>query len=285
MRHYHNIEHPPRWPMAVAVVLHLLLIAWVIYAGKFLPSPQVELPDAVELWEGGKPPSATPQLVPVPSQPSRTRERIPQMDLSRAEDAEIRLKQTRERAERERERVEQQRPQAEQRQPAPQTRPEPTPRQATPPANKPAKPTKPQQAYDPSADLDLPGAGGNGQGRQGGGNAARNQQGGKTGSENGVSGGKGVNLDAYKREVSARVRSYASAPPGTEGSPRVTVSVRLGPSMQVLGVSVIKSSGDSAYDQAVVQGVRSVGQFPPRPDGASMDLFRNITLNISLPNR
>ena len=282
MQRRHNIEHPPRWPMAVAIALHLLLIAWVIFAGKFLPSPPVELPDAVELWEGGRPPQAAPAPVVIPSQPSRTRDRMPQMDLSQADDAEIKLKQTQERAARERERItaEQQRPEPERRQPVP-----PPTRTETPTPNKPAKPVKPQQTFDPSADLDLPGAGSGGQGRQGGGNAARNQQGGKTGSENGTPGGKGVNLDAYKREVAARVRSFASAPPGTEGSPRVTVSVRLDPSMRVLGVSVVKSSGDNAYDQAVIQGVRNVGQFPPRPDGASMDLFRNITVNISLPKR
>lgn len=279
MQRRHNIEHPPRWPMAVAIVLHLLLIAWVIYAGKFLASPPIELPDAVELWEGGQPPQAAPAPVVIPSQPSRTRDRIPQMDLSQANDAEIKLKQTQERAARERERIaaEQQRPEPERRQPVP-----PPTRTETPTPNKPAKPAKPQQTFDPSADLDLPGAGSGGQGRQGSGNAARNQQGGKTGSENGTPGGKGVNLDAYKREVIARVRSYANKPQGIEGSPKVVVSVRLDPSMRVLGVSVIKSSGSSEYDQAVVQGVRSVGQFPQRPEGASMDLFRNMQLNISL---
>lgn len=280
----HNLEHPPRWPMVLAIVLHLALIGWVIYAGKFLPPLPVELPDAVELWEGGKPPQFTaPPPVPTPKSTPRVRDRIPDMDLSQADDAEIKLNQTRQRAERER--INTTQPEQERRTtPPPQSKPEPNRQQETKPQAKPAKPTR-QDTFDPTADLDLPGAGTGGQGRRGSGNASRTQQGSSTGAENGVQGGRGVNLDAYKREVVARIRSYASAPPGTEGSPRVTVSVRLDPSMRVINVSITKSSGDNAYDQAVVQGVRNVGQFPARPDGASMDLFRNITLNISLPNR
>ena len=94
-----------------------------------------------------------------------------------------------------------------------------------------------------------------------------------------------ADLNAFKQQVIKEVRRSMVVPAGTEGSLRTSVKVKLDPSMWVVDVSVIKSSGDKAYDQAVVQGVRKIGQFPAKPEGADMDLFRNIILNIGLPSR
>ena len=97
--------------------------------------------------------------------------------------------------------------------------------------------------------------------------------------------GETVDVSVFKQQVMKEVRRSMVVPLETEGSLRTSVKVKLDPAMRVLRVSVIKSSGDEAYDQAVVQSVRSIGQFPPRPEGADMDLFRNIILNIGSPSR
>jgi len=73
-------------------------------------------------------------------------------------------------------------------------------------------------------------------------------------------------------------------PGGSSDSMRASVNVRLGPSGEVLLVNVTSSSGDSAFDQSIIQAVEQAAPFSELlqlSEDQQREIRRNITLNFS----
>lgn len=73
-----------------------------------------------------------------------------------------------------------------------------------------------------------------------------------------------------------RRKSYPSGANGASGS--VTVQLTISQSGKLMAVSVAKSSGHAALDQAAVKAVRSAGKFPAAPKGLT-----EASYSFSLP--
>lgn len=281
MRHLNSnfrpdIQEPPRWPMTLAVMGHILFIIGVVLIGKYAPQkdPLDSLPAAVELWEGGRPPQ--PVTVLEPKQVKSRSKKTPAIKTPKLAQADVYTEPIKENK-REREKP---------------SKPERTkPEVATKPQTEPTKPKQAEQPKPPARqqtkEMEMDDLLGNidGPSKRGSGNADRSQQGGKTGSPDGVQGGRGkIDMGKYTREVEVRVRASTRKPESSTSTPTVGVRVRLDPTMRVQSVTITRSSGDQEYDAAVKAGVQNVGVFPPPPEGANPAEFRSIPLNIRLKN-
>lgn len=88
-------------------------------------------------------------------------------------------------------------------------------------------------------------------------------------------------MSIYKIQVIRRIRPYIRIPPNLVGNPTAKVQVRLAlGSMDIIFVKLIQSSGNTAYDQSILQAVQKVGQLPPLPTHANPNLWRSITLTF-----
>jgi colicin import membrane protein len=70
-----------------------------------------------------------------------------------------------------------------------------------------------------------------------------------------------VNTKSYDQMIAERVRQNWSRPPSARNGMVTVLEIRMLPIGQVVGVSVIKSSGDSAFDRAAEQAVKKVDRF------------------------
>ncbi|MFZ1469813.1 MAG: TonB family protein [Paracoccaceae bacterium] len=75
-----------------------------------------------------------------------------------------------------------------------------------------------------------------------------------------------------------RKRSYPAAAKGAAGT--VKVRLTLAPAGQLLGVSVVASSGNAALDAAALKAVKTVGRFPKAPKGLT-----DASYSFTLPMR
>ncbi len=84
----------------------------------------------------------------------------------------------------------------------------------------------------------------------------------------------------YADLVIARVRPFVAIPDNLDHNAKVVIEVILLPNMQIYKVQIIRSSGNSAYDDAVTQAINRAGTFPPIPDGADFNDFRKLKLTF-----
>ncbi len=87
-------------------------------------------------------------------------------------------------------------------------------------------------------------------------------------------------LSNYADLVIARVRPYVINPDGLDNSAKAIIEVTLLPNMQVYKVRLVKSSGNSEYDQNVQQAINRAAVFPPLPEGANFADYRKIKLTF-----
>ncbi|SCK10599.1 energy transducer TonB [Vogesella sp. LIG4] len=274
------------WLLSLLLHAALLAVLWWSAAPAVLHTPP---PLAVELWAGGgsplkatpkvqpvPPPAAVPKPAPVPPPPA------PQVQAPALKSADVTLKGGKpqpkpapppEKPRPEKPRVE--KPRAEIKPVVPPVKAA-EPRPAAPkPAAKPAK-TKPAvSAADDMLDAldNLPPGPGKGKVTQAG-----SKQGVQGGSANGV-----ADLRAqYIEEVRNRVRPYVMVPDGIVGNPQAVVVVEILPTMEIRpdSLHLLHSSGNGAYDQAVLAALREAHRFPPLPKGAEFTDFRRITLKF-----
>ncbi len=66
---------------------------------------------------------------------------------------------------------------------------------------------------------------------------------------------------SYESYVRDRIAGNWNRPPSARRDMQVDLQVRLVPTGQVMGVAVIRSSGDPAFDQSAVNAVQQVGRF------------------------
>ncbi len=66
----------------------------------------------------------------------------------------------------------------------------------------------------------------------------------------------------YRNQISAKVRGNTRLPENLQGSPEVRCAVRLLPTGEVQSVKITRSSGNPAYDDAVVRAIQKSSPLP-----------------------
>ncbi|MOA08217.1 Gram-negative bacterial tonB protein [compost metagenome] len=159
--------------------------------------------------------------------------------------------------------------------PAKTAKAETAPAKASVPAAKPAAKaaSKPAPAADNDllAELDLP---------PGPGNAKQSQRGGQGGVAGGSSHGVADAKALYAQTLSNRVRPYVVIPDALKGNPEVVLQIEILPSLEVRQIRLLRSSGNSLYDEAVQAAVREMRRFPPLPKGAAFADYRRVTMSF-----
>ncbi len=84
----------------------------------------------------------------------------------------------------------------------------------------------------------------------------------------------------YKAMIQAKIRSRIVTPPDLPGNPMVEFRVTLLPGGEVLNVSVRKSSGFAAFDEAVERAIFLAKPLPIPPDPALFKEFRDFNLTV-----
>ena len=69
-------------------------------------------------------------------------------------------------------------------------------------------------------------------------------------------------VQSYTQLIKQRVESYWTLPPSARRGMRTTVRIQLVPNGRVVSVVITESSGNSAFDMAVVQAVKLAEEFP-----------------------
>lgn len=88
-------------------------------------------------------------------------------------------------------------------------------------------------------------------------------------------------FDSYIDKIRNRIRSKANVPDTVRGNPRVSVRIKVLPGGDVLDVTVVRSSGNPAYDAAIERAIRSAQPLPvPAANSELFPQFRDLTLNI-----
>lgn len=87
-------------------------------------------------------------------------------------------------------------------------------------------------------------------------------------------------ITKYKAMIQAKIRSRIVTPPDLPGNPMVEFRVTLLPGGEVLNVSVRKSSGFAAFDEAVERAIFLAKPLPIPPDPALFKEFRDFNLTV-----
>ncbi len=109
---------------------------------------------------------------------------------------------------------------------------------------------------------------------------ARTQAQNKAQSEAAIAVGKVVG--EYKDKIAAKIKRHIVLPPGVSLNIEANFNVTLLPSGEVLNVSLVKSSGNEAYDSAVERAILKAQPFPLPPIERNMfNRFRDLRLKFS----
>lgn len=84
----------------------------------------------------------------------------------------------------------------------------------------------------------------------------------------------------YKALIQAKIRSRIVMPPDLPGNPVVAFRVTLLPGGEVLSVDLQRSSGFTAFDNAVERAVYLAKPLPLPPDPALFSAFRNLEVKV-----
>ena len=86
-------------------------------------------------------------------------------------------------------------------------------------------------------------------------------------------------IDQYRLPIKQKIEQYWSRPPSARMGMRATLDIRLIPGGEVVSVSLVKSSGNAAFDQSAVTAVQRAKTLPTPSDPRVFDRhFRTITL-------
>ena len=103
-------------------------------------------------------------------------------------------------------------------------------------------------------------------------------EGGSTSNTKGGAGGHALSvaeqrlMDQYFAFLKQRLRETQVPPPGVSDKLTATVEFFLAADGTISNIRIVSSSGNSEFDQSVVQAFRSVHSIGPRPDGLSDEL-------------
>jgi colicin import membrane protein len=82
----------------------------------------------------------------------------------------------------------------------------------------------------------------------------------------------------YKDMISAKIRGNTRLPENLPGNPEVEFKLSVLPTGEIVKISLTKSSGNAAYDQAVQRGIEKSSPLPLPPDKAAAANFRDLDL-------
>ena len=99
------------------------------------------------------------------------------------------------------------------------------------------------------------------------------------GNPNGTSDSNNL-IGNYADQVINAVRPFVMVPDDISPKAKAIVQVELNPNLSVRKVTLLKSSGNSAYDGYVQQAIQRVKVFPPLPDGARYVDYRVLKLTF-----
>lgn len=85
-------------------------------------------------------------------------------------------------------------------------------------------------------------------------------------------------VDLYKAKISERVRSYTRLPENLAGNPEAEFEVNVLPTGEVNLVRLTKSSGNTAFDDEVMRGIKKASPLPLPADRDALALFRKFIL-------
>lgn len=271
---------PAAWLLSALLHVALIAVLWWSAAPAVLQTPP---PLAVELWAGGGAvatapvkPAAVPPVTPAPvSKPAAVKAApAPVAQLPTLNSADITVKGGKPQPKPAPSPLPQDKAPAKKVLPPVPSKPEPV-APVSKPATAPPKPAakaSPPRTDDLLSELDdLP---------PGPGKGKVTQAGGKTGAQNGSATGVADLRAQYIDAVRNRIRPYVMVPDGISGNPEAVVEVEILPTLEIRSSRLLRSSGNSGYDQAVLAALREARRFPPLPKGAEFTDFRRITLKF-----
>ena len=87
-------------------------------------------------------------------------------------------------------------------------------------------------------------------------------------------------IDEYKGRIVAKIRSRSNIPDNVSGKPRAEFKLTLLPTGEVLFATLVRSSGNRAFDDALERGIRSAQPLPLPPNPELFPQFRELNLII-----
>jgi len=82
----------------------------------------------------------------------------------------------------------------------------------------------------------------------------------------------------YQDMISARIRGNTRLPDNLPGNPQVEFRLSVLPSGDIVRITLTKSSGNAAFDQAVLRGIEKSSPLPLPADRAAMEKFRDLDI-------
>lgn len=82
-------------------------------------------------------------------------------------------------------------------------------------------------------------------------------------------------VDEYKARIQAKIKGYVNNPSNLRGKPEAVFRVELLPNGEVLRATLVKSSGQTAYDRAVENAILKASPLPLPPDRDAAAAFRD----------
>lgn len=87
-------------------------------------------------------------------------------------------------------------------------------------------------------------------------------------------------MEAYIHGIRERIKRNIVLPPNIQGNPEAQFDVVQIPGGEVLNVTLKRSSGVAAYDEAVERAIRKASPLPPPPAGVAFGEVRELNLRF-----
>ena len=84
----------------------------------------------------------------------------------------------------------------------------------------------------------------------------------------------------FRDRIRAKIRGNTRIPENLGGNPQARFEVSVLPTGEIVGVKLIKSSGNTAYDQAVERAIYKSSPLPIPPDKDAIAQFRKLDLKF-----
>lgn len=82
----------------------------------------------------------------------------------------------------------------------------------------------------------------------------------------------------YQALISAKIRGNTRLPENLPGNPQAVFRLSVLPTGEIVKITLTKSSGNAAYDEAVRRGIEKSSPLPLPPDKAAAEKFRDLEL-------